>query len=356
MNILALVEAEDHVCCRYRISAFRPHWEAAGHKLTIRELPRGIWARLRALAAVGSADVVVLQRKLLSRVEVALLRRHARRLVFDFDDALWLRDSHSGKGFESSKRRRRFLAIVRAADAVVAGNSILAAEAGARATVIPTCINLDSYSVPVPGYSRGGTGFQPVLQSDCGQARSLSYNCIAKMSGAIQLVWIGSSSTLKGLELQRELWEAIGRAIPGLRLKVICDRFPHFANLPVDAVPWNEATEVEELAGADIGVAWVPDDPWSRGKCALKLLQYHAAGLPVVANPVGVQAEIVRPGDNGFLATTPEEWIRSIRTLVNDADLRKRLGTAGREQVRAAYSVDVGAAQWLEQLGKGAPC
>ena len=164
---------------------------------------------------------------------------------------------------------------------------------------------------------------------------------------------------MNGLELQRELWDAIGRAIPGLRLKVICDRFPHFANLPVDAVPWHAATETEELAGADIGVAWVPDDPWSRGKCALKLLQYHAAGLPVVANPVGVQAEIVRPGDNGFLATTPEEWIRSIRTLVNDADLRKRLGTAGREQVRTAYSVDVGAAQWLallEQLGKGAPC
>lgn len=330
MNILALVEAEDHVCCRYRISAFRPHWESAGHSLSIRALPRGIWARLRALAAVGSADVVVLQRKLLSRVEVALLRRNARRLVFDFDDALWLRDSHSGKGFTSSKRARRFQAIVRAADAVVAGNSILAAEAGSRATVIPTCINLGSY----PVHS-------------------------AKISAPIQLVWIGSSSTLKGLELQRELWDAVGTAIPGVRLKVICDRFPHFANLPVDAVPWNDATEAEELASADIGIAWVPDDPWSRGKCALKLLQYHAAGLPVIANPVGVQAEIIRPGENGFLATTPDEWIRSIRTLADDADLRQRLGTAGREQVRTSYSVEVGAAQWLtllEQLGVGAPC
>ena len=298
--------------------------------MTIRELPRGIWARLRALAAVGTADVVVLQRKLLSRVEVALLRRRARRLVFDFDDALWLRDSHSGKGFESSKRRRRFQAIVRAADAVVAGNSILAAEAGSRATVIPTCIQLDLYSVRA-----------------------------AKVSEAIQLVWIGSSSTLKGLELQRKLWDAVGAAIPGLRLKVICDRFPHFANLPVDVVAWNEATETEDLASADIGIAWVPDDPWSRGKCALKLLQYHAAGLPVVANPVGVQAEIVRPGENGFLATTPDEWIRSIRTLANDADLRNRLGAAGREQVRTMYSVEVGAAKWValfEQLGKGALC
>ncbi len=330
MNILALVEAEDHVCCRYRISAFRPHLEASGHTLTIRELPRGIWARLRALAAVGRADVVVLQRKLLSRVEVALLRRRARRLVFDFDDALWLRDSHSGKGFTSSKRRRRFLAIVGAADAVVAGNSILAAEVGARATVIPTCIQLDSYSV-----------------------RS------AKVSGAIQLVWIGSSSTLKGLEQQRELWDAIGTAIPGLRLKVICDRFPHFAQLPVDAVPWKEASEAAELASADIGIAWVPDDPWSRGKCALKLLQYQAAGLPVVANPVGVQAEIVRPGENGFLAKSPDEWIRSIRTLAADVQLRNQFGSAGREQVRTAYSVDVGGAQWvalLEQLGKGSPC
>ena len=331
MNILALVEAENHVCCRYRIAAFRPHLEAAGHTLAIRALPKDFLGRLKALAAARYADVVILQRKLISRFETGWLRRRARRLIFDFDDAIWLRDSHSGKGFDDAKRTRRFRAIAASANAVVAGNSILAEQVGSKATVIPTCINTQHYSAMQVG----------------------------KTDHFIRLVWIGSSSTLKGLETQRELLESLGRAIPALRLKVICDRFPQFEHLPVDAVNWDERTETAELASADIGIGWVPDDPWSRGKCALKLLQYQAAGLPVVANPVGVQAEIVRPGVDGFLATTIEEWIAAIRALVSDADLRCRLGAAGREQVRAKYSVDVGGAMWVELLnrvGKGAPC
>ena len=65
-------------------------------------------------------------------------------------------------------------------------------------------------------------------------------------------------------------------------------------------VPWTEASEAVEIAGADIGISWMPDDAWSRGKCGLKVLQYLAAGLPVVANPVGVQIEMVRHGETGF--------------------------------------------------------
>lgn len=331
MNILALVEAEDHVCCRYRIAAFRPHLEAAGHSLDIRALPKGFCGRIRTLATARRADVVILQRKLLSRIELAWLRRNARRLVFDFDDALWLRDSHSGKGFNDAKRARRFRAIVRYADAVVAGNSILAESAGPRAVLIPTCIDIGRYAT---------------IDKPTSNER-------------ITLVWVGSSSTLKGLESRRELFESLGRTVPGLRLKVICDRFPVFEHLPVDAVPWKEQSEAIEIAAGDIGIAWVPDDPWSRGKCGLKLLQYQAAGLPVVANPVGVQAEIVRPGTNGYSATTIEEWIAAIRALAADPSLRRRLGEAGREQVRTLYSVDVGGAKWvalLNRLGKGPLC
>ncbi len=331
MNILALVEAEDHVCCRYRIAAFRPHLEAAGHTLVIRALPKAILGRWRELSKAGAADVVILQRKLLSRIEVALLRRKARRLIFDFDDAIWLRDSHSGKGFDDTKRLQRFRAIVRAADAVVAGNPILAEQVGSKATVIPTCIDLSKY-----------TSFERDARNN-----------------HTKLVWVGSSSTLKGLESRGELFEEIGRAIPNLRLTVICDRFPRFEHLPVDEIPWKESSEAAHISQADIGIAWVPDDPWSRGKCALKLLQYQAAGLPVVANPVGVQADMVLPNVNGFLASTAEEWIAAIRTLASDETLGRRLGTAGREQVREKYGIDVGGAMWVEllrRLEKGVSC
>ena len=103
----------------------------------------------------------------------------------------------------------------------------------------------------------------------------------------VELVWIGSASTLQGLEQARPIWEAVAEAVPGLRLRVICDRFPDSFPLPIVPVAWNEETEAHEIAAGQIGISWIPDDLWSRGKCGLKVLQYQAAGLPVVANPVG---------------------------------------------------------------------
>src|SRR5207249_9771653 len=120
------------------------------------------------------------------------------------------------------------------------------------------------------------------------------------------------------------------------RLKLICDRFLKFANLPVTRCRWSGEDEAGDLATADIGISWLPDDAWSRGKCGLKVLQYMAAGLPVVANPVGVQAELVRDGETGFLVRTPEQWQQAIGRLTHDPQLRQRLGQAGRRRVESA--------------------
>lgn len=324
-SVLALVESESHVCCRYRLAAFRPALEVAGHTLTLRALPRDVIARLRLYAAARRFDVVVLQRKLLALPELVILRRFARRLVFDFDDALWLRDSYSGKGFHSGKRRRRFRAVVRRCDTVVAGNRFLADEVrplNPNVVVIPTCVDPALY--PLAEHTRP--------------------------PGEVRLVWVGSSSTLQGLERNRAMLDAVGRAVPGVRLTVICDRFPEFECLPTDPIEWTEATEGVDIAAADIGIGWVPDDPWSRGKCGLKLLQYMAAGLAVVANPVGVQADIITHSETGLLATTPEEWVQAVRALASDPDLRRRLGRAGRERVEREYSVEEGGRQWVEVL------
>ncbi len=166
------------------------------------------------------------------------------------------------------------------------------------------------------------------------------------------LVWVGSSSTLQGLERFAPTLSAIGRAVPGTRLKLVCDRFAEFPGLPVEQCVWSEATEAEEIAASDVGIGWVPDDPWSRGKCGLKVLQYQAAGLPVVANAVGVQADFVRDGETGFQATTTEEWVNAIRALAQDPALRQRLGAAGLRQVEARYSVEVGGRLWVEALAR----
>jgi glycosyltransferase involved in cell wall biosynthesis len=246
-----------------------------------------------------------------------VLRRSARHLIFDFDDAVLYRDSYDPRGPESPKRYRRFAATVRAADTVVAGNDFLAdcaLRAGARAErvrVIPTCVDTDRYE-PSEGSGR---------------------------ADGIDLAWIGSSSTLQGLEQNRPLWRALADHVPGVRLRVICDRVPDLGALPVVPVEWSEPTEARELAAADAGLSWVPDDVWSRGKCALKVLQYQAAGLPVVANPVGVHEDMVRPGVTGWLPRDPAEWVESIRALADDPPGRRRMGRAARAAVEADYSV-----------------
>lgn len=333
MHLTALVESPEHVCCRYRLTAFRPALEAAGHTLELRSWPRSWWERLRIGRQLTDADAVILQRRVPPAWQLYLIRRAARRLLFDFDDAVFLRDSYAARGLFSAARRRRFAAVVRAADAVVAGNAFLQENAEQEkpkrpCIVIPTCVDPSRY--PLARHRREGPG--------------------------VQLVWVGSSSTLRGLEMARPLLEGMGLRWRGLRLKLVCDRFLKLDHLPVDECPWTEDGEAEEIAAADVGISWVPDDPWSRGKCGLKVLQYMAAGLPVVANPVGVQAEMVQHGVTGFLANTPAEWAESVGRLMREPALRKEMGAAGRRRVEAEFSVNRGAERWLallEQLPTG---
>ena len=196
--------------------------------------------------------------------------------------------------------------MVRAADIVVAGNDFLgehaAAEVGSsRVHVVPTCVDPERY--PLANHQRAG--------------------------GAIRLVWIGSSSTLQGLERTVPLWEAIGRRCPGVSLALICDKGLTLKSMPVHLRPWSEATEAAELARADIGISWLPRDRWSQGKCGLKVLQYMAAGLPVVANPVGVQATMVLHGETGFLVESQEEWCEAVaRLAAKISGCRKRMVTS----------------------------
>lgn len=328
MRVVALVESHDHVCCRYRIAAFRPHLAAAGHRLEIQPLPRSTFARLLIGRDLQHADAVIVQRKLLPPWTVSLLRRRAKRLIFDFDDAVWLRDSYSQRGFDDARRLNRFRAIVQACDLVIAGNDYLAAAAARytsadRVQVIPTCVEPANY--PVATHTRA---------SGC------------------QLVWIGSASTLRGLERFMHTLSALGRSLPGIRLKLICDQFLHIPDLPIDACTWREEAEGMEIAQADLGISWIPDDPWSRGKCGLKILQYQAAGLPVVANPVGVHPEMVRDGETGFLANTAAEWAAAVARLAAEPYLRRRLGLHGRRQMEASYSVAAGTAAWARALDR----
>ncbi len=317
MRLLALVDAPDHVCCRYRVLAFGPALAAAGIELTVEPLAQGPVDRLAQFARAGRYDAVLLQRKLLPSWQFYPLRRCAKRLLFDFDDAVLFRDSYDERGPHDPSRLSRFSRTVRLADGVLAGNDFLAecaVRSGGRPErirVVPTCVDTALYPESPPRPGRGLT-----------------------------LAWIGSSSTLQGLERSRDLWDRAGREVPGLRLRIVADRPADLGALPVDFVPWSEATEAVELSRADAGLGWVPDDLWSRGKCGLKLLQYGAAGRPSVANPVGVHRRIVEPGVTGLLPSSDDAWIAALRRLADDPALRARMGRAARVLVERRYGLD----------------
>lgn len=327
MLVLALEESPSHVSARYRINAFMPALSAVGLQVAVEPLKRRGLARLVQFSRAGGYDAVVLQRRMMPAWQLRYLRRKAKRLVFDFDDAIMYRDSYHRRGIVSRRLARRFAATVSAADCVIAGNNYLresAIRAGVTAgkvVTIPTCVDPQRY---------------PLAAHDS--------------AGALALVWIGSHSTLQGLELQRQLWDRMAREVAGISMRVICDKFPHFDAMPVVAVAWREESEAAELAAAGAGISWMPDDLWSRGKCGLKVLQYHAAGLPVIANPVGTHREMIEAGVTGYLAESAEEWIDAARKLALDPEMRRRLGRAARARVESHYSVSAWAPKLISAI------
>ena len=324
VKTLALIETPGHVSARYRIQAFAPALAAARCELQVAVIPRGAVGRLRLFARLKPFDAIILQRRLFPPYQLRFLQRRAKRLIFDFDDAVFCNDSYSPKGIDSSTRQRRFACTVRDADAITAGNEFLRDEAiasgahPANVFVMPTCVEPSDYQ-RAEHRKREGT----------------------------ELVWIGSSSTLQGLERERNLFAEIGARFPNLRLRLICDRFPNFARPPIIQRPWSSATEASDLAAGDIGTSWIPDDRWSRGKCGLKLLQYYASGLPVIANPVGVHPKMIQSGVTGFLASDREEWCDAIDRLASP-DVRRRMGRAAREYVETHYAVARHAGRFVE--------
>ncbi len=326
MRIIALVKNRDHVCCRYRIAPFVSDWERQGHEVEVRPWSAA-WMFGQLLAGGRKpADLLIIQRRLFTLWQWRLLRRIARRIVYDFDDAVFQHSSYNPEGSSCPRRFRQFREIAQSSDIIVAGNSFLREHACAladpvRVHLIPTCVEVSRYPVSTHHRMR-----------------------------EVKLAWIGSSGTLRGLERIGGLLEEIGKSALGVELRIICDRSLKLTNLRVDFRDWSENTETTDLAESDIGISWLPNDRWSDGKCGLKVLQYMAAGLPVIANPVGVQATLVTPGETGFLAETTNEWITAVHRLANDPGLRRRMGEAGRRRVQAEYDTSRGTKLWRKVL------
>jgi glycosyltransferase involved in cell wall biosynthesis len=247
------------------------------------------------------------------------IARSAAKLVFDLDDALWIRAvSEGNRRLGWLKFARKVPEIMRLADVVVAGNGYIAdfarRQGARRVETIPTTIDTAKYEPR----ARAPDPARPV--------------CIG---------WTGSRTTVVHFEGALPALRALrARFGDRVRFELIGDERYELPELGIRGLPWKSETEVEDLRELDVGIMPLPDDEWSRGKCALKALQYMALGIATVASPVGVNAQLVRPGENGLLAGSTQEWVEALSRLVEDADLRRRVGEAGRATVVRGFSTE----------------
>jgi len=166
----------------------------------------------------------------------------------------------------------------------------------------------------------------------------------------IILGWIGTKGNLKYLRTLEPVFETLAQKFSHIKLKIVCDDFYDSQYLPVIKKPWRLEDENEDLISFDIGLMPLNDDLWSRGKCGLKIIQYLSVGVPAVCTPIGINCDIIRNGYNGFWATTHQEWVDRIMILIQNPDLRQRMGLNGICTVEEEYSLSVISEKFLKVL------
>jgi glycosyltransferase involved in cell wall biosynthesis len=272
----------------------------------------GMFATLPHVLTAGDFDLVFLQRRLAGLawppLLERLLRRTSRRIVFDYDDAIYL----------GSRSEVSFREITDFSDQIVAGNAHLAKVANwpSKTTLIPTPVDTDR--------------FKPC-------SRQAAYR-----TNPLTIGWTGTAPNYQYLYPLAPTLRRIRDRFPDVVLKVICDRAPDpslLSDLDVQFVPWQPGNEVDQLQDIDVGIMYLPDTPWTKGKCGFKLIQYMSLAKPAVASAVGANLDIVNHGVNGYLAATMEDWYECLTRLLGDAHLRTTMGCMARETIEENFSV-----------------
>jgi glycosyltransferase involved in cell wall biosynthesis len=319
LKFLFLGKGVSEASTRYRIQPIYERLAKAGHQVEFVSTELGLLPKLNLVRRANQYDLVFIQRKLFPAWFVRSLKRRAGRLVFDFDDAIFLKSS----GESSPSRYRKFQATCQAADLILAGNEYLAMQSRKLSTkvqVVPTTVDTAAYETD------------------------------AVKASAITLVWIGSSSTRRYLDMLTPVLDSLSQRRPNLMLKVIADFEFRLDGLKVENIQWSAEQEVAELTSSHIGIAPMINNGWTRGKCALKVIQYMAAGLPVVSDRCGANQEVILASETGYLVDNESDWIEAITKLIDSEDLRTQMGVAGRARAQQLYDMKRVASQVADQL------
>jgi glycosyltransferase involved in cell wall biosynthesis len=317
VKVLFITQKKDAPSTKWRLLQFVPHFEKAGVQCTVEEMPAGIVARLSQAKRALGHDLTILQKRLLPKMILNRLRKHAKALIFEFDDVVTLKRDDAGAIRESPTKDRRFRRTVKVADAVITTNETLAEHArrnGAdpdRVHVLPTVIDLARW-----------------------QPREASLG-----SKEITIGWMGTPSNLPSVEIVKAPLIRLCRRYEGLQVKVVCEEPIVMDGVRLLHQPFSAAQEVSDVRSFDIAVAPLVEDPWTRGKVSTKLLAYFGAGLPVVASDVTANRIYIRDGENGFLVGTLGQWEEKLTKLIESPELRKTMGAKARESAEAEFSL-----------------
>ena len=282
--------------------------------------------RIATLVAQSHADLIWIQCELFPYVPGAaelLATWRGRPIVYDFDDAIFHQYDNHRSPLVRRVLGRKLEPLLSRAAACCCGNPYLrdyAARFCPDSHVLPTVVDIDAY--------------RPVEE---------------ERRGSPTIGWIGTASTWPYVRPLLPLLAEL-HARTGARLRAV--GAGHAADgdgAPfIDFVPWTEANEIADVQAMDIGIMPLTDDPWSRGKSGYKLIQYMGCGLPVVASPVGVNRDIVRPGVNGQLVTDMDGWRAALEDMIGSAERRRTMGAAGREDAVALWSLQAHAPRLVD--------
>ena len=320
-KILFISKGIESSSTRYRASQYFNMLISSGYVPLHSNASGGIINLLRTFNEARKSDVVILIRKTFPYPIFWLLRKLSKTLIFDFDDAIFCHTD----GTYSATRMNKFKKIVTECNYIFAGNHYLAEIArkfNPYVTVIPTSVDTKSYDLGIK----------------------------IEKNDNLKLVWIGSSSTRKYVEELIPFLEIANKKLGKIQLKIVADFLIHSDNLDIKNIRWSEETEIEELNKADIGIAPMPENNWTKGKCALKILQYMAAGLPVITSKAGVNGYVVVNNITGYVSDDYQEWVDLIEDAITNKKKLSLMGNKGKQIVREQYDINVVFSSMLKVL------
>jgi glycosyltransferase involved in cell wall biosynthesis len=282
----------------------------------------GTIKRFILLFKVNEYDFVFIHRECLPIgppiVEWIIAKIWKKKIVFDFDDAIWLPDSFTENKFITFiKWHTKTSLICGWSYKVSCGNSFLADFA--RKYTLNVIVN-------------------PTVV-DTVAAHNPSLHQVLKNSATITIGWTGTHSTLKYLYPLLPVMQILEKKHSNVRFLVIANKKPDLPLKSIDFIPWTKENEIKDLLLFDVGIMPLNDDPWSQGKCGFKIIQYMALAIPAVASPVGINTEIIEENVNGFLCKTSDQWLQRLSNLIEQPALRANIGMYGREKIIEHYSV-----------------